>query len=82
VNDTLSMPDPATQVVEVRQIIQNRGEHSCEATLIAIRRVIDPPAEQPPAEKDPRGWVMLGDREFPVDDDGTAWERHDEPDSP
>lgn len=79
-NDTLSTPDPATQVAEVRQIIRGRGDHTCEATLIAIRRVVEPPAEQPPIAKDPRGWVVFEDREVPLDEAGTAWERHDDPD--
>lgn len=78
-NNTLSTPDPATQVAEVRQIIAGRGSNSCESTLIAIRRVVDPPVEQPPVEKDPRGWVVFEDREVPLGDDGTAWERHDDP---
>jgi hypothetical protein len=72
VNDTLSTPDPATQVAEVRQLIQQRGRHSCEATLIAIRRVVEPPPAEPdPLEYDSRNWPILP---------GTAWERHDEPD--
>lgn len=71
-NDTLSTPDPATQVAEVREIIRGRGDHSCEAVLIRIRRVVDPPAPAEPVETDPRGWPLLPP--------GTAWERHDEPD--
>lgn len=68
-SDTLSTPDPAAQVAEVREIITNRGDHSCESTLLAIRRVVDPP----PAEPD---WRDTGSGPgF-----GTAWERHDDPD--
>jgi hypothetical protein len=70
VNDTLSTPDPATQVAEVREIIRGRGDHSCEAVLIRIRRVVDPPADPGPLEHDERRWPILG----------TAWERHDDPD--
>lgn len=78
-NNTLSTPDPATQVAEIRDIIRGRAGHTCEAVLIRIRRVVDPPAEQPPVEKDPRGWVVFEDREVPIGDEGTAWERHDDP---
>lgn len=77
-NDTLSTPDPAMQVAEVRRIIQHRLGHSCEATLFAIRRVVDPPPPEPaptepppPLERDARNWPILP---------GTAWERHDDPD--
>lgn len=71
-SDTLSTPDPATQVAEVRHIIQHRLGNSCESTLIAIRRVVEPPPPDPePIEHDGRGWPVLP---------GTAWERHDEPD--
>lgn len=78
-NDTLSTPDPATQVAEVRHIIEGRTFlHSCEATLLAIRRVVIPdlPSGEPPAVNE-RGWVELS----PNDDipPGTAWERHDDP---
>lgn len=60
-SDTLPTPDPAEQVAEVRQIIRGRTfMHSCEATLLAIRRVVDPPTEDhtPPAV-DHDGWVEL-----------------------
>lgn len=71
-NDTLSTPDPASQVAEVRAIIGNRRDHTCEATLLAIRRVVDPPVDPEPLEYDKRNW--------PIIPPGTAWERHDEPD--
>lgn len=71
-SDTLSTPDPALQVAEVRQIIDGRAGHSCESTLLAIRRVVDPPPPAKPLEHDPRGWVKL-------EPGGTAWERHDDP---
>lgn len=78
-NDTLSIPDPAAQVAEVRQIIEGRTVmHSCEATLLAIRRVVVPdlPPGEPPTLNE-RGWVELR----PNDDTppGTAWERRDDP---
>jgi hypothetical protein len=81
VNDTLSTPDPAHQVYDVRRIIRERGDHSCEATLLAIRRVVDPPpaADAPPTEHDDRGWPELRANEERHDPGGTAWERHDEP---
>lgn len=79
-NDTLSTPDPATQVAEVREIIRGRAGHTCEAVLIRIRRVVDPPAPTEPVEKDARGWVVFEGREVPLDEAGTAWERHDDPD--
>lgn len=72
-NDTLSTPDPVAQVAEVRQIIDGRARHSCESTLLAIRRVVDPPGPAAPLEHDNRGWVELRP------DQGTAWERHDDP---
>lgn len=82
-NDTLSTPDPASQVAEVRHIITNRGEHTCEAVLLRIRRVVDPPpADAREAEVNDRGWVVFEDREVPLGEQGTAWERHDEPDGP
>lgn len=74
-NDTLSTQDPAEQVAEIQQIIDQRGGHSCEATLLAIRRVVYPPAEQPDTrllETDEHGWPILNA-------EGTAWERHDDP---
>ena len=67
-SNTLSTPDPAAQVAEVRQIIQARGSHSCESTLLAIRRVVDPPPPEPES-----GWLDTGSGP------GFAWERHDDP---
>lgn len=77
-NDTLSTSDPAEQVAEVRHLIANRGVmHSCEATLLAIRRVVDPPpAETTPVELDHRGFPEMRPADPPA---GTAWERHDDP---
>lgn len=67
-SNTLSTPDPAAQVAEVREIIAHRGDHSCESTLLAIRRVVDPPPDT--------DWLDTGSGPgF-----GTAWERHDDPD--
>ena len=64
-NDTLSS-DPAEQVAEVRRIIETRTfQHSCEATLLAIKRVVIPP----PAT----------DREVPVNDAGWPELRADDP---
>jgi hypothetical protein len=79
-SDTLSTPDPAEQVAEVRQIITHRGNHSCEATMFAVWRVVFPgPPDRSPGRPDPRpiatdehGWPMLNA-------EGTAWERHDDP---
>lgn len=75
-NDTLSTPDPATQLAEVRHIIERRTfMHSCESVLAEIKRVVIPPA--PPGEPPkltPRGWPELHPSE-----PGTAWERHDDP---
>ena len=68
-SDTLSMPDPARQVAEVRHIIQARGDHSCESTLLAIKRVVIP---SPPDEPT---WYDTGSGPG----HGTAWERHDDP---
>lgn len=69
-NDTLSRPDPSAQVAEVRDIITDPGAYSCEARLLRIRRVVDPPADPDPLDHDHRGWPELK---------GTAWERHDDP---
>jgi hypothetical protein len=66
-SDTLSTPDPTAQVAEVRHIIEARGSHSCESTLLAIRRVVDPPREPE------SGWIDTGSGP------GAAWERHDDP---
>ncbi|WP_020385915.1 hypothetical protein [Kribbella catacumbae] len=76
-NDTLSIPDPATQLAEVRSIIEGRTfMHSCESTLLAIRLVIFPaPAEIVPPKLSPRGWPEL----YAADPPGDAWERHDDP---
>ena len=77
-SDTLSTPDPAEQVAEVRQIITHRNSHSCEAVMMRVWRVVFPPqaeSEQPdrrPIATDPHGWPMLNP-------EGTAWERHDDP---
>jgi hypothetical protein len=88
VNDTLSTPDPATQVAEVRQILEGRTVmHSCEATLLAIRRVIFPPApEGPPAELTERGWPKLKPSDWIDTGTGPGYgpehlgtERHDDP---
>lgn len=70
-NDTLSTPDPAAQVAEVRHILANRGTHPCEAVLIRIGRVIDPP---PPSSS----WGDTGNGPG-YEPPGTAWERHDDP---
>lgn len=59
-SDTLPTPDPAQQVAEVRQIIHGKTfMHSCESTLLAIRRVVDPP----PDERTP---VQLTERRWPI----------------
>lgn len=60
-NDTLSTPDPAAQLAEVRSIIEGRTVmHSCEATLLAIRRVvIPPPATDVEVPVDEEGWPEL-----------------------
>lgn len=60
-NDTLSTPDPAAQVAEVRAILEGRTlMHSCESTLLAIRRVvIPPPATDVEVEVNDRGWPEL-----------------------
>ena len=78
-DDTLSTPDPAQQVAEVREIIAHRGNHSCEATMFAVFRVVFPgPPDRPanpdmrPIATDDHGWPMLNA-------EGTAWERHDDP---
>lgn len=84
-NNTLSTPDPAAQVTEIRYIIEHRGNHSCESTLLAIRRVVFPPPSKPlnPAggwpELDPEGWHDSGSG--PGYERGTAWERHDDPEA-
>jgi len=61
VNDTLSTPDPAAQVAEVRAIIEGRTlMHSCESTLLAIRRVvIPPPADDVEVPVNDAGWPEL-----------------------
>lgn len=74
-NDTLSTPEPAEQVDEIRRIIHNRGARSCEATLFAVRQVVFPPPEPPDTRllaTDDNGWPILNA-------EGTAWERHDDP---
>lgn len=77
-NNTLSTTDPAEQVAEVQDIIRTRGDHSCEATLIRIWRVVFPPPaegelpDRRPIATDEHGWPMLNA-------EGTAWERHDDP---
>lgn len=89
--------DPAWQVAEVRQLIQHRGHHSCEATLIAIRRVVDPPADPEPLEYDEGGWPVIRPSgwqdtgagpgyggaviELPDVAPSTAPERHDDPEA-
>lgn len=78
-NDTLSMPDPAAQVAEVRRIIDGRTlMHSCESILAEIKRVVTPPpGPHDPPELTGRGWPILRPSD-PVPP-GTAWERHDDP---
>lgn len=78
-NDTLSTPDPAAQLAEVRTILEQRTfMHSCESTLLAIRRVvIPPPDEGTPPTLTARGWPEL--RPSDEHPPGTAWERHDDP---
>jgi predicted component of type VI protein secretion system len=77
VSDTLSAPDPAAQVAEVRQIIQDRALHTCEATLLRIRRVVDPPPAEPePPQLNSRGFPEMRPADPP---EGTQWERHDDP---
>ena len=88
-NDTLSTPDPAQQVAEVRRIIETRTfMHSCESTLLAIKRVvIPPPASDTEVPVNDRGWPEL--RESDWTDTGTgpgwspsdSWERHDDPEA-
>lgn len=80
-NDTLSTPDPATQVAEVREILEGRTfMHSCEATLLAIRRVvIPPPVSDVEVPVNDVGWPALRPSE---EEAGTAWERHDDPTTP
>jgi hypothetical protein len=88
VSDTLSTPDPATQVAEVRHIITNRGTTSCETVLVRIRRVVDPPPPAGPVERDNRGFPKLRPSDPPTWTDsgsgpgyppGSSWERHDDP---
>lgn len=67
-SDTLSTPDPAAQVAEVRDIIIHRGDHSCESTLLAIKRVVIPDSNDTDWE-DPGSGPGVG----------TVWERHDDP---
>ena len=86
-SSTLSTPDPAAQVAEVRQIITNRGHHSCEATMLRVWRVVFPPpaaSEEPdrrPIATDEHGWPMLNAEgtAWLRADNGSAWERHDDP---
>ena len=86
-SDTLSTPDPAAQVAEVRRIIETRQfVHSCEATLLAIKRVvIPPPASDVEVPVSDEGWPELRPSEDPPDwrdsgsGPGEAWERHDDP---
>jgi hypothetical protein len=61
VSDTLSAPDPATQLAEVRAIIEGRTVmHSCESTLQAIKQVvIPPPAPGPEVPVNDVGWPQL-----------------------
>lgn len=74
-NDTLSTPDPAAQLNEIRDIIQGRTiMHSCESTLLAIRRVVFPPPAEP--LNPPGGWPELRASDY-----GSAWERHDDPEA-
>lgn len=88
-NDTLSTPDPAAQVAEVRTILEQRSfMHSCEATLLAIRRVIiPPPDETTPPKLTERGWPELKPSDPGWEDSGsgpghgTVWERHDDPEA-
>lgn len=78
-NDTLSTPDPAAQVAEVRTIIEGRTFlHSCESTLLAIKRVVIPPPDEivPPTLTE-RGWPELSPSDEPPT--GSIWERHDDP---
>jgi hypothetical protein len=83
VNDTLSTPDPAAQVAEVRYIIEHRGDHSCESTLLAIRRVVLPPPGEPLNPSG--GWPQLHSSDWTDTgsqagyEPGTPWERHDDP---
>ncbi|MEU4391655.1 hypothetical protein [Kribbella sp. NPDC023855] len=66
-NDTLSTPDPARQVAEVRQIIADRHLHTCDVSLLRIRRVVEPPLPEPePVETNDRGWPRL--HESPPDE--------------
>lgn len=87
-NDTLSMPDPAAQVAEVRHIIEGRTlMHSCEATLLAIKRVvIPPPAADVEVPVNDAGWPELHSSDWRDTGSGpgygTAWERHDDPTVP
>lgn len=76
-NDTLSTPDPAAQLAEVRWILEHKTfMHSCESTLLAIRRVVFPPPDKIVHPKlSPRGWPEL----YAADPPGDAWERHDDP---
>ncbi|MGZ0150670.1 hypothetical protein ACXJJ3_26670 [Kribbella sp. WER1] len=57
---TLSTPDPAAQVAQVREIFEGRTfMHSCESTLLEIRRVVYPPGDPAPVRRTERGWPEL-----------------------
>lgn len=78
-SDTLSTPDPAVQVAEVREIIANRGTTPCEAVMLRVWRVVLPPPSEPPARPDVRP-LAVDDNGWPyLNAEGTAWERHDDP---
>ncbi|GAA1662206.1 hypothetical protein GCM10009744_65000 [Kribbella alba] len=58
----------------------------CEARLAALRVIVDEalgvlPAPAGPVERDAAGWPILrpGCGARPLPDDGTAWERYDDP---
>jgi hypothetical protein len=73
VSNNVSMPDPAQQVAEVRRIIEQRGQHSCESTLLSIRRVIDPPPPAQPIERESTGWPRLQPSDWQDTGTGTGY---------
>ncbi|GAB3820220.1 hypothetical protein GCM10028799_29150 [Kribbella italica] len=72
---------PARSDEELMQAIREimAGPYNADYVVHAIRQLLEPEPEPREVRKDRRGWIEFADAVIELPDDGTAWERHDDP---